>query len=430
MQTPTKKRRIEQTPPTTPSKINKTARSKEYFIFINEENGKSWYECTLCGEKKNGTKSSNLTTHISTVHKKVYEEICSVNPSIEKKRLKLLLDCIEVVAVNGRPFRHLNDSGILSMNETVLQELKKGGREFFLNDPHLKEVKDGLTRIAQKVQEQISNEVQGRAISLLVDIVTKRGRSIFGVSIQYIVNGKVFTRSIGMIHLEKRHTGVYLADLIINRLKELGIDIRQIVTITTDNGSNVLKMVKDLESHLRETINEQLLSPSKANQNNEVIHTYNELDDEAIEREIEAILAEEEEEDENDHILDNIFDEAEHENEYESDDEVPTEQQVKANENLLAALQYNMSDSYGLNVMWDVSGVNCAAHTLQLAIGDTMNSVSKKSLNTIKICRRAAIFMRKQSTIFALKDSNIVFKKPQIDVPTRWGSTYLMVISL
>lgn len=421
MDTPTKKRKSgELTPPTTPSKINKIARSLEYFTLFCDEPGKTLFDCTICKKRINGNKKSNLTSHIATKHKDHYKGICSENPLIEHKRLKLLFDCIEVVAVNGRPLRSLNDSGILSMNESVLLDLKRAGREFFLNDPNLKEVKDGLKRVAEKVREKISTEVKNRAISLLVDIVTKRGRSILGVSIQYIVGGKVFTRSVGMIHLERRHTGKYLAQLIIDRLKELGIDMKQIITITTDNGANVLKMVKDLESHLREAINEQMFSP------NEAIHTLD--DDETIEREIASILATEEEpEDENDQMLNDIFNEAEHLHD-ESDDDGPTVQQVETNKNLLNELQDNMLDLYGLDVMWDVSGVNCAAHTLQLAIEDTFKAVSIKTRNTIQLCNRTAKMMRKQSTMCSMQEDNIVFTKPKIDVVTRWGSTYLMVI--
>lgn len=165
--------------------------------------------------------------------------MCNVDIQIEYKRLKLLFDCMEIVGVNGRPFRNLNDSGVISMNESVLRELKEAGREFRLDDPKLTEVKDGLSRVAQKVREKISKEVKSRGVSLLVDIVTKHGRSLLGVSIQYIISGKVFTRSIGMVHLKEQHTGKYLVRLIIDRLNELGIDIKQIITITTDNGANV-----------------------------------------------------------------------------------------------------------------------------------------------------------------------------------------------
>lgn len=87
--------------------------------------------------------------------------------------------------MNGRVFNTLCDSAIIAMNQDLLDELKEAGREFNLRGPHLLEVKEKLKSIAEKVRQKISREVKHRGISLLVDIVTKRGRSILGVSIQY-----------------------------------------------------------------------------------------------------------------------------------------------------------------------------------------------------------------------------------------------------
>lgn len=237
-------------------RVNRTDKSTEYFKNISDENGKVFYECALCNRKVNGTKISNLTAHLR-MHPDKYADVCSNDSPIECKRLKLLLDCVELVGVNGRPFKCLTDSAIQSMNKDLLADLQRAGCALNLNDPHLHEVKNQLKDISLEIRDKISNEVKNRPISLLVDIVTKRSRSIFGVSIQYIVNENVKIRSIGMIELEDKHTGIYLANLIIDRLKLLGIDLKQVITITTDNGANVLKMVRDLEMHLQQWVTEK-----------------------------------------------------------------------------------------------------------------------------------------------------------------------------
>lgn len=263
-------------------------------------------------------------------------------------------------------------------------------------------------------------------MSLLVDIVTKRGRSILGVSIQFMVAGKVQTRSIGMIELRQSHTGVYLAELIIKRLNELGIDLKQIITITTDNGANVLKMVRDMEAYLKEKVAELGTPPTpvKKNRNSEVNHSLLDDDDE-IEREIEAVLASDESFTDDD-ILEFVFDEAGRE-EYSEDEGESTENDIRANDNLLAAIHSNMENVHGLNVMWEVNGINCAAHLLQLAIGDAIDSTTVKNHNVIKLCRRIAAFMRNRTTKYALDEAGIGYKKPRLEVYTRWGSLYLMV---
>lgn len=63
-------------------RINRTEKSRTFFTFISEENGKQIYECTLCNRNVNGTKASNLTSHLKT-HPEKYVDVCSENSSIE-----------------------------------------------------------------------------------------------------------------------------------------------------------------------------------------------------------------------------------------------------------------------------------------------------------------------------------------------------------
>lgn len=90
--------------------------------------------------------------------------------------------------------------------------------------------------MTEKVRGRIKNEVKGRS---------KQCRSIFGVSIQFVMNGKVGVRSLGMTELLDSRTGVHLAAVLCARLKDYGIDLKQILTVTTDNGANVLKILSE-----------------------------------------------------------------------------------------------------------------------------------------------------------------------------------------
>lgn len=405
--------------PTRKKKINKTEKSQEYFEFVGVEDGKDMFKCKDCKRRLNGTKRSNLTAHL-ILHPEIYSVLCNDGPQIEYKRKKLLLNCVELVSVNGRPFRCLNDSAIFSMNEDILSELKSAGRELNLKDPHLNEVKEELKQVAHKIREKISAEVKDRAISLLVDIVTKRSRAFFGISIQYIIDNTVKVHSIGAIELEESHTGLYLANIIVERLKELNIQLKQIITISTDNGANVLKMIRDVESHLQTEMKEPT-TPSKISQNvNSVPRNIIDFaSEEATEKEIEAILAEEELTD--DEALDIIFNEAN------ADNDEPSDAELQANENLLVAVKSKLASDYGLDVVWDVTGVNCAEHTLQLGINDAIKATGTENRNLINLCRRVVKFLRLATTMHELKKENINYKRPRIDVVTRWGSLYVMV---
>lgn len=239
----------------TPSKINATQNAMKYFEFFETKtvNGKEkhYFRCTVCTKKLNGNNQGNLVSHLQGQgHEEIYKKISKPKQSIEQIRRHFLLDCVEMVTINGRSFSHLYDSALLSMLKPTLDELASAGRKVNLTDPHLTEVKEYLLDISQKVRQMIRCEVKDRPLSLMIDIVSKRGRSLLGFSLQYIINGKLKTRSIGMSLLKSSHTAVYLAKLILERLHDLNIALCQILTITTDNGANMLKMVRDMQQIL------------------------------------------------------------------------------------------------------------------------------------------------------------------------------------
>lgn len=193
---------------------------------------KRFYNCIICNKEINGTKDSNKWAHL-LIHDEVNSKLHNLDESIERKRLKLILDCVEMVAVNGRSFSHLYDSALHSMISETLSELKSAGCQVNLNDSNLLEVKESLRRMSENAKKKIADEIKDRPLSLMCDIATKHGRSIFGFSLQYIVNGKHRIRSIGMIHLTSSHTDKYLAAVIANRLADFGVQKDQLMTVTS-----------------------------------------------------------------------------------------------------------------------------------------------------------------------------------------------------
>lgn len=123
--TPTKENRVDfgtpnkrkcGTPCNTPSKKKKpnaTQVAEQYFVFKEEKiiDGelKRFFTCTVCNKDINGTKNTNKVSHLGC-HKDVYATLHIPEESIERKRLKLIMDCVEMVTVNGRSFSHLAES--------------------------------------------------------------------------------------------------------------------------------------------------------------------------------------------------------------------------------------------------------------------------------------------------------------------------------
>lgn len=230
----------------------------------------------------------------------------------------------------------------------------------------------------------------------MVDAVTRNHR----ISIQYVFNDSLKIRSIGMIELVQSHTGIYLCQVIIERLKEYGINLQQIVVITTDNGANVQKMVRDIDGCLQSDIN------AEKNAGNTVIDTTN---NENIDEEIVQVLASNE----------NI-------SEDESLFSIHEEVTLRENENLLHSIRHGLHDE-GVEYLYDITGINCAEHTLQLGIRDAIKRSSHSVQNLIELCRTASKFIRLSSTSIEVKKAGINYIHPRLENETRWGSLYLMV---
>lgn len=97
------------------------------------------------------------------------------------------------------------------------------------------------------------------------------------------------------------------------------------------------------------------------------------------------------------------------------------------NETLLKSMRLELEKS-GAEFSFDITGVNCAVHTLQLAVKDALKKMPKSFKNVIELCRLVCKEMRTDTCIYNMQELNIPFKKPRIEVETRWGSMFLMVI--
>lgn len=316
----------------------------------------------------------------------------------------------EIVTVNGRPFASLLDSGYQNSIRKELNTLEENKCGFNMSNKNLHEVKQNVARTAEKIREKIRSETENRAVSLLADVVTKHRRSILGVSLQYSFNGDLKVRSIGFIELEKSHTGKYLAQLIIKRLGELGVALKQVLTITTDNGKNILKMIRDMTDELIKVIDQANTNTVEQTNANPVISIQKDIlhDDVAIDKEINELLAQ---------SID-ITDEEALERCFE-------EVSSLDNTTLLREIVKEVS-TYG-NIVWDITAVNCAVHTLQLGVGDGLKKLRVSIKNVIELVRLVAKFLRLKSTCIEMEELGKTYSLPNLECTTRWGSMYLMV---
>lgn len=392
-----------------------TDKSMPYFEepSITIENGKTIlkYACKLCPKNNppiNGTKASNLSSHLGKKHPDIYVIIAKRNDkeTLPIKRVRILQNAVEIVSVNGRPFNYLLDSGYQAGIKNKLKKLDDAGMGINFSNKNLYEVKDRLSEMAEKVRNKIRNELKGKIVSLMVDIGTKNRRSILGIGIQYVFDGKLRVRSLGMIELKESHTGTYLADMIMDRLKTYNIEKRQVLTITTDNGKNVLKMIREIDSNFP-NLNENPTTELFNNVKIALVNKFNEPNEIGVDEKIEQIMDE--------------------------DCEITEEEALDIWANcalgedgrLLASISSHLI--FENDTIYEITGVNCSAHTLQLVVKDGLNLIDKCHSNVIKLVRKITKFLKLSSTRHVLKEEGITYSTPRIDCTTRWGSTYLMV---
>lgn len=102
-------------------------RALKYFA-LEEKAGK--IQCNLCKKLVSNSKTFNLVSHLKSVHKEVYDEIDkSAKPRTDTyfliKRLKMLQNCTEIVALNGYSFSYIYCSGYQKTIHDQIQELEK-----------------------------------------------------------------------------------------------------------------------------------------------------------------------------------------------------------------------------------------------------------------------------------------------------------------
>lgn len=404
----------------TPQKWTKGNKALPFFdgpvTRIENDVTNSYYKCTLCTKELNGNNMNNLASHLYNKHEDIYKKnIGPIEDSIPVKRLKLLQNCVSIVALGGRPFASLYDYGFQQIIHEQLTQFANAGIPLDLNQTRQIAVHEHLKECAQQIRESIKKSIKGQALSIQLDIATRLGRSVFGVNVQYISHKQLNIHNIGMIELEKAHTGAYLSQVYRQCLEKHGIIKQQVISLSADNGANVQKMVRIEEE------NSQTNSPKP----NQVVrqldfdrNSWPQRESTIIDIEIEAVLATTEITDDDIAIAGiledcgiNLSDTIEH---------------VNDDESLLRDTVAQIANQHDHH-LFDLTGIRCAAHTLQLIVKDGLKDLRRESSNIINLCRRIIKTLKLTSTKSIVEEANLKMAIPSLDVETRWGSTYNMV---
>lgn len=398
-----------------------TSRARQFFIPSESENAKSnpkkkFMMCIICKQDINCTSETNIVPHLKNKHKNEFKlhvdiESCTEEPSVT--RLKLLQSCVELVTINGKKFSTLSCSGFLHSHENTLNKLNLAGYALKLKDPHLNEVKEHLKKTAKRMREKIKEEVRGKMLSLMIDGATRNGRSLLGFSVQYAEDCTVKVVTLGVKELIQEYTSEYLCAVIKKTLEQYGINLHLIITVTSDNASNMLATTRELENELNPAIPEDIENENGSDVASEISEIVDDqsqddeaTDDESVDDRIRNIINNDEMADEE--ALNAILDES------------------SIYDSLLFSVVGDLRSQTGNQVLL-IDQIRCAAHTVQLAINDSLKNLQESTLNVVNLCRKVAKFMRLQNTQHQIRRMEIETILPILDNETRWNSKYLMV---
>lgn len=259
--------------------------------------------------------------------------------------------------------------------------------------------------MAQQARAKIRGEVKNRHLAALLDIVTLNNRSILGLSVQFRSNETLIVRSIGMLELVESHTAKYLGEVMNKCLNEFEIGLRQIVSISKDNGANVSKMVRDIDDCVKGALHEN----HEQLKITQVVEEIDASDEDNTDHDIAQLLNESDDVTDEQHLM-NLFEDV----------------LLDSHKNTLNQVSKEI-ENYGYNIKWDISEVNCAVHTLQLGTCDSLKSLPMHQQNVIQLCRKLVKFVRLPKSMQEINAAKIKYIRPRLETTTRWGSMYLMV---
>lgn len=304
------------------------------------------------------------TQHRNTYEIKKMEELkkqeSTLNSKKESNNVSIVIkNCVNLLTVHGRPFSLLQDEAFQNLIK-LIPDMKN-------NVICTKSIRSKIEEKAYDIRRKIHDEAKNKLLCLKVDIASIKSRRFLGVNLQYIKDAKLILRNLSVLELQQRNTGDFLKETILMVLSRFGIEVKQLYSLTVDNGANMLAMsrqITDLQALVDGT------------------------------------------DDHEDSAEDNFDSDTNETNQHSSDN---LEKELEFEEDILNVISFKMT------------AVRCAAHTLQLAIKDACLELHP----FLEQCRHVVRILRTPNIVLELKNNK--FQQAILDCPTRWDSTVNML---
>lgn len=344
--------------------------------YFKNENGEAWCQIVDCKTKLSRWTNYSLKRHLQQKHPSVYTETFPDEASDENGRriieFKSIQNAVSLLTVHGLPFLLLEKPPFQELIKPGLDKLAAYGHNVTINRPVIAEE---IASTSANIRQTIQAELQGRMFSVMFDIATKSTISMLGISASFMLDDAVVCRSLGVIQITERHTGVNIATMIQDIFTQFGATLSQLHAVTTDNGSNMLRSTRALN----ETANDDILDD---------LTFFEQID---------------------------------------SGDDEPRDTTINHNTQRYTEMIYELTQNHTLqnDFLAIIPEIRCCAHSLHLVVSDALSKSNvRASIGRVKSMCKA---LRNQVV-------NIEFRKlspnsiiPPLDCPTRWSSAYIMV---
>lgn len=361
-------------------------RVQEFFDF-----SKGTAKCLVidCRSDLKITKASHLYRHIRQKHhSKLAEIFPEKDGNLAYLREETIWICVEHIAKCGRPIQSLSDSSMQKLLKPRLDALHDSPYKLSFNEIK-KNMATWIHEISSEVRSRIKNEVDGNFFSVMFDTVTKMRRSILGVNIQWISDGKIKERTLAMQKIYSRHTADNISKMVIDLVQNVyGLSLNDLAAATVDNARNMTAAVRKIDKFVTSMKSND---GNGSNSNNESDHESDESSDE--------------EDDEDEQSLEKLW--------------LAPEYQ----KHLLEAVATSLCSNHKPILQESVETIHCGGHTAQLCVEEAL-----KNSNCVPIVNKAREIVKQlhcQSLVLQLEEKKLPV--PPMDNTTRWFSTYLMV---
>jgi len=237
----------------------------EYFE-IQDKSGKAI--CNICKLSMKSDRTFNLKTHLQKLHKinfKKDDESPTSTPTssitarkqnirVNINKKTLLRSYIGLVTEDCLPFNVLNFENLRNIVDPICEGLnEKLGKRMTLNAQNCKK---SLKDVAENIRNSMKDEMKNRLLSLKIDSASRLSRNIFGISAQFVKDDAVKSFILGMVELKGVGSSASknLSAEIVRTLKKYSVDLKQIVSITSDNGANMIKATKLLSQMVSDDV--------------------------------------------------------------------------------------------------------------------------------------------------------------------------------